>query len=75
MTLAERPAKVQPAEKRPTLALNPASGVIHTWGCGLGPARGGIEARFANHYVSVPAIVVLSFAPELVCTRCRPEAG
>lgn len=55
-----------------TLALNPVSGVIHLWGCGLGPARGG-AAAFADGYVSVPASVLASIRPECLCRCLRKE--
>lgn len=58
-----------------TLALNPVSGVVHLWGCGLGPARGGTEAPFADGYVSVPASVLASIRVERLCRCLRKELG
>lgn len=55
-----------------SLALNPISGVVHQWHCGLGPARGGM-AEFAGGYVAVPTVVLASIKPERICTRCLPR--
>lgn len=56
-----------------TLALNPISGVVHQWHCGLGPARGGLAAPYAGGYVAVPTVVLHSIRPESICTRCLPQ--
>lgn len=53
----------------PSLALNPVSGVLHQWWCGLGPARAG--AQFADKYVSVPAVVLPSIRHECLCKCLR----
>lgn len=54
-----------------TYALNPTTGMVHAWHCGLGPARAG--AAYADGYVAVSALVLGSIKEDHVCSRCLPR--
>lgn len=63
-----------------TLALNPGSGVVHRWNCGIGPARASVSGDasvirpYEVGYHTVPLSVLPSIRRECICTRCLRAA-